>query len=299
VNANASGPFGIKQQGSHLILEAGDLRLGLDPACGGRISRLCWGNVELLADASVHPENWGSTFWTSPQEDWGWPPVPAVDHEPYEVSVAGDTVVLTGASGWVANKHLSVVKRFTPRRGRRIIDIEYVVRNLGAEPFSVAPWEVSRVPPGGLSFYVAGAREYTIIGPLAVLPTAKHFGVNWFDHRSFEVGRAAKVNSDSWGNWLAHVVRGQGAVPDVLFLKRFERVPLDLQAPGEGMVELYAREDGSYVEVENQGVFAPIAPGATASYGVEWRVEPVPAGIEVAAGSRSLLQWVESLLDDT
>ena len=291
-------PSGLRQRDGRLLLDFGEVRLELDAARGGRVRRLGLGNVDLLVGEDVHPSNWGSTYWTSPQEDWGWPPVAAIDHEPYSASVEGETVSLTSGPARAGDKRLSVTKRFTPRAGRQALDVEYLVRNLGDTPFSIASWEISRVPPGGLSFFAAGAREYTLVGPHTILPTTKERGVTWFDHRRFEPGRGAKLNADSSGGWLAHVVRGQETgAGDVLFLKLFDTVPLEQQAPGEGVIELYADETGAYVEVENQGPFDRIEAGATSVYKVTWLLRALPRDMKVAMGSADLMGFVQALVD--
>lgn len=281
-----------------MLLDLEAVHVELDPGCGGRVARLRLNETELLVGPTVHPDNWGSTYWTSPQTDWGWPPVAAVDQEPYGVSVEGDSVVLTSGPALAGAKRLSVTKRFTPRTGGARaagLTVEYVVRNLGEAPFSIASWEISRVPPGGLSFFEAGAQEYTLVGPHTILPTSKRRNLTWFDHRDFVPGRGAKLNADSPGSWLAHVVRGQ---PHVLFLKRYDPVPLEQQAPGEGVVELYADELGSYVEVENQGPFARVEPGATSTYRVDWLLAELPQGLEPEVDDTKLVAFVHSLLAD-
>jgi hypothetical protein len=315
VTANEIGPFGLRQKDGRVLLAFDAVHVEFEPGCGGRVARLRLNETELLVGPSVHPDNWGSTYWTSPQTDWGWPPVAAVDHEPYGVAVEGSSVVLTSGSALAGPKRLSVTKRFTPRSlsgtdatarggnpsgtagtGRTQVPgltVEYVVRNLGEEPFSIASWEISRVPPGGLSFFEAGAREYTLVGPHTILPTTKRGGITWFDHRDFVAGQGAKLNADSPGSWLAHVVRGPRPV---LFLKRYQPVPLDAQAPGEGVVELYADELGSYVEVENQGPFALIEPAGTSTYRVDWLLAELPEGLEPGVDAPELVAFVHSLL---
>lgn len=297
VSAIETGPWNLRQRAGRLLLDFAGIELELEPGRGGRIAALRAEGVDLLVGPDVHPSNWGSTYWTSPQEDWGWPPVAVLDDEPYQVTIEGSTVVMTSAEARAGSKPLTVTKRLTPRPEQRALAVEYVVRNSGAEPYSIASWEISRVPPGGLSFFEAGAVEYTRVGPHSVLPTTKRRGITWFDHRDFVPGQGAKLNADSPGNWLAHVVRSPGAgKPHVLFLKGFEPVPLAQQAPGEGVIELYADELGSYVEVENQGPFAPVPPGGTSAYRVIWRLEALPSGLEPLADSEALLSWVRSVL---
>lgn len=298
MNRNEIEPLGLKERDGRWSLDLGEAQLEVDPGRGGRISRLHLAGVDLLVDESVHPTNWGSTFWTSPQEDWGWPPVPAIDHEAYRAEHEGGTLRLVGGSARFGNKLVRVIKRLTPRPERGAVDLEYQLQNLGSEPCTVACWEISRVPAQGLSFFATGAREETLVGPHTVLPTTKRLGVTWFDHRDFVPGRGAKLNADSSSGWLAHVVRSPAsALPHVLFLKLFEPVPVERQAPGEGVVELYADELGHYVEVENQGAYEAIVPQGMTSYRVTWLLRRLPEGLDPVAASPELLDFVQSLVD--
>lgn len=299
MNRNEIEPLGPKERDGRWSLDLGEARLEVDPERGGRISRLQLAGVDLLVDESVHPTNWGSTFWTSPQEDWGWPPVPAIDHEAYRAEREGATLRLVGGPARFGNKLVRVIKRLTARPERGAVDLEYQLQNLGSEACTIACWEISRVPAKGLSFFATGAREETLVGPHTVLPTTKRLGVTWFDHRDFVPGRGAKLNADSSAGWLAHVVRSPApAPPHVLLLKLFEPVPLDRQAPGEGIVELYADELGQYVEVENQGAYEAIAPQGLTSYRVSWLLRRLPEGLDPVAASPELLGFVQSLVDE-
>jgi hypothetical protein len=56
-----------------LTVESRLLRARIEPECAGRVASLTYGGRELLSGPDVHPSNWGSTYWTSPQADWGWP----------------------------------------------------------------------------------------------------------------------------------------------------------------------------------------------------------------------------------
>lgn len=299
MNRNETEPLGPEEHDGRWSLDLGEARLEVDPARGGRISRLQLAGVDLLVDESVHPTNWGSTFWTSPQQDWGWPPVPAIDHETYRAERDGAGLCLVGGPARFGNKQVRVTKRLTPRRERCAVELEYQLHNLGEEACTLACWEISRVPAGGLSFFATGAREETLVGPHTVLPTTKRLGITWFDHRDFVPGRGAKLNADSSAGWLAHVVRRpRPALPHVLFLKLFEPVAVERQAPGEGVVELYADELGHYVEVENQGAYEAIVPRGVSSYRVTWLLRRLPEGLDPVAASPELLDFVQSLVNE-
>ena len=116
--------------------------------------------MELLSGPDVNESNWGSTYWTSPQSDWSWPPVPAVDTLPYAVTVDGASVILVSGQAnvgsQVGGKNVTVTKRFTANVALEAIDVEYTLTNVGATAITIASWEISRVPGGGLTFYPTG-----------------------------------------------------------------------------------------------------------------------------------------------
>ena len=97
------------------VLDWGAGRIEIDPVTGGRITALRLGGRNLLTGPDVDPANYGSTFWPSPQAVWGWPPVPEIDHAPYEVASEGpNALTLRGATSPVLG--LSVDKRFVADR---------------------------------------------------------------------------------------------------------------------------------------------------------------------------------------
>jgi hypothetical protein len=284
----------VEREGQ-LVLEFGDTYIAVDPALGGRVTSLRQAGVELLAGKDVNLNNWGSTYWTSPQSDWNWPPVGAVDNDPYEATVNGASVTLVSAEADVGSevggKNVTVTKRFTANLALEAIDVEYTLTNVGDAAISIASWEISRVPGGGLTFYPTGDNEINPVEPHAAVPVTYQGEVTWFDSAAFPVGNNTKLNADGKNGWLAHVAGG------VLFLKTFADLPVSSQVPGEGEVEIYADGTGSYVEVENQGPNVTLEPGGSSTYKVTWLVRKLPANVTVAVGSDTLLAFVESLVN--
>ncbi|MDI1428660.1 DUF4380 domain-containing protein [Polyangium sorediatum] len=274
-----------------LVLEFSSLYFEVDPSKGARISALRWDGIELLTDAAVNAVNWGSTFWTSPQSDWGWPPPAAVDSSTYTPTIDESSFRLAGPQASYAGKTLSIEKAFAADFSREAVVVTYTIRNTGNAPFSVAPWEVTRVAQGGLTFFPTGDTQFTP-GGSNPLPVESAESVTWFDGAAHPPdGQQKKLNADGKEGWVAHVAG------DLLFLKRFADVPSSTQAPGEGEVEIFAQSaaEGGYVEVENQGRYAEIAPGASATYEVTWLVRKLPAGATAQVGSAALLDFVRSL----
>jgi hypothetical protein len=104
----------------------------------------------------------------------------------------------------------------------------------------------------------------------------------------------SKLYADGTEGWIAHVAAG------VVFIKSFPDVTLDKIAPNEGDVELYANFNAdaakTYVELENQGAYGPIAPGQSVSWKVEWFLRRLPATIEPTVGSTALTQFVRETI---
>jgi hypothetical protein len=278
-------------RGGFLVLEFDSLYFEVEPSIGARISALRFGGEELLTSATVNAMNWGSTFWSSPQSDWGWPPPTAIDSDAYTQTIDATSFRVVGQTASFAGKTLSMEKDFAADFQHGAVIVTYTMHNTGNATFSVAPWEVTRVA-GGLTFFPTGDTQFTP-GGSSPLPVDAAAGVTWFDGVAHPPDNSAKkLNADGKGGWFAHVAG------DLLFLKKFADVPLASQAPGEGDVEIFAQTaaSGGYIEMENQGAYAPIAPGASSTYTVTWIVRKLPANVTASVGSASLLAFVDSLL---
>lgn len=243
------------------------------PEKAGRVRSVEFEGSDLLSGPEVNPENWGATYWTSPQSDWGWPPVHAVDGAPYEVLALGEAVSLRSPLAEFGGRTFVIEKHFRPGPHPGTIDTEYVIENRGSTSFRMASWEISRVWPGGLTFFPTGASEISPVPPHSFMPTDKEFGTTFYDHALFEKGKSLKLHADGKLGYLAHVTG------NVLLLKLFSDTAPEKQAPGEGECELYANLDGSYVEIEVQGEYALVEPGERSSYVVRTSACELPPGL--------------------
>jgi hypothetical protein len=272
--------------GSVFALTLDEARLEIDAAVGARVTALSLAGRNLLTGPEVDPLNFGSTFWTSPQAHWGWPPIIEIDSAPYEVSSDGEAIVMKGPP--CAALGVSIQKRFQVDRARGAFVLSYRVVNCGAAPVQVAPWEVTRVQPNGLTFFVTGAGTYAPTD----LPVRESGGVTWVRHDAAVIAGHQKLYADAGEGWIAHV---DG---DVLFLKTFELVPREVHAPGEAQVEIYASSLHRYVEVEQQGACVGLGVGESLDWRVEWRLRRLPAAVlrEVAVGSPVLVHHVRELV---
>src|SRR5690606_26938028 len=256
-----------------IVVKSGFLEMEILPDLAGRVVALRVEGENLLSDSEAHQENWGATFWTSPQADWGWPPVPEIDALPYEVLLsAADGISLRSRFTEFAGKRLFIEKHFKPGP-RGSIDTEYVIENGGADEFRMASWEISRVPPSGRPLYPAVDARLTPVAPHSELLTEKFEGTPFYDHRGCEPGKCRKLHADGRGGYLAHLVGRH------LILKVFEDSPPGDQAPGEGECEIFANDDGKYVEIEVQGPYSRIAPGSRSSFLVRTQVAHLPSDL--------------------
>jgi hypothetical protein len=261
-------------EGGRYTLAQGELRFEVDPRLGGRITSFRLGALDVLAGPDVSPNNWGSTFWTSPQSDWGWPPPAEFDEIDYVASVAEEVLVLEGPKNPALGLALS--KRFSPHGNGKAIVIEYRIHNRSDVSRTVAPWEISRVREKGLTFFPMGASSS---GTLAV---EAQDGVIWYLHDPSVLGDPGKKHfADGTGGYIAHVAG------ELLFVKSFKDVGPDAQAPGEGEIEIYAND--RYVEVEVQGPYTRIEPGSALSWTVIWQLCRLPASLHVTPGALATL----------
>jgi hypothetical protein len=275
----------IHRASRYFRLEACGIGLEIDARVGGRVVEFSFEGRNLLLPSSVHPENYGSTLWTSPQSQWEWPPPPEIDVGPYEASADGEWLVLEGeaspALGVAAMKSFRMDERGTA-------EIRYRMSNRGTLPVSIAPWEVTRIPREGLTFFSLGERTYEIQRhpPLSF---SRVGDVAFIDHGA-PLAEDRKLYADSGRGYVAHVGNG------VVFLKEFERSTDRVRAPDEAELEIYANADPPYVELEAQGPFRTLAPGASVAWNVRWRLLQLPEGGRVAIGKTTLVELVESAL---
>jgi hypothetical protein len=274
--------------GSVYSFHFGDTLCAVDAKLGGRIVTFALSGHNILTGPAVDPANFGSTFWPSPQSDWGWPPPPEIDSAPYAASLDGAALSLSGATA--AGLGLAVEKRFSSDGQAGVVTVVYTIANRGSQARQVAPWEITRVATGGLTFFPigeGGPRK----GPQDLLNPTIVNGVAWFAYDAAAITADQKLFSDGQEGWIAHV---DG---DLLLVKSFADTKPSQAAPGEAEIEIYANAGHTYVEVENQGAYVNLAPGAATSWTVRWILRKLDLATTPArAGSAALLALVRSLV---
>jgi hypothetical protein len=292
---------GAVVRGGKAVLEFGDIYFEVDPMIGARILSTKLGTRELLSSKSLNADNYGSTFWTAPQygsTGWTWPPVPEIDSAPYTLMEQGNSAVAVGpkvpSTAPEGVRDLSITKKFSPDFEKNAIVIEYTIKNEGTAARQAAPWEITRVAAGGLTFFAGESAPVAATGDGAkpLTATTMSEGAYWFDYPAGSQPET-KLLANAKG-WLAHVT------PDNLVLiKTFPDLMASQLAPNESEVELYTNESSSastgYVEVENQGAYAMIAAGAMTTWTVRWYLRPLPDGVS-AAPSKALVDLVNATI---
>ena len=140
------------------VLSVQDLSMTVDAAHGGKILSFKLGEQEILAQNPAaapqpeqaegqpprrrwfNPNSYGSTFWTSPQKEWNWPPVPEYDSLPYTaevkdgpVKVADVTIPALFLQGQVSKYGYRVCKTFTVDPSDLAFVVTYSIVNESGE----------------------------------------------------------------------------------------------------------------------------------------------------------------------
>jgi hypothetical protein len=275
----------VSARGARHRIELGRYAVEVDADDGGRITEFSLEGKNVLATQSDSPIAYGSSFWPSPQSDWDWPPPPELDRMPWTTTVDDKTLVLESTTNAALGLAAGAKVSFDPELEQ--LNIAYKLTNHGVAPRHVAPWQNTRVRPGGLTFYPSPGP--TLPGSTLDLPIID--GVAWLLHDPKTMTENRKSFADGAEGFLAHVENG------VLFVKTWRDVPRDEQAPGEGEVELYVDKTGLFVEIEQQGPYQELAPGKKLFWATSWLVERLDPSVLVAPGSPSLLKAARRLAE--
>ena len=264
-------------------VSVGDITLTVDAAHGGKILSFKLGEKEVIAQNPAaapqpapaegqpprrrffNPNSYGSTFWTSPQKEWNWPPVPEYDSLPYTAEVKDGPVKVVDVAipalfltGQVSKYGYRVCKTITVDPSDLAFVITYSIVNESGEVRKVAPWAITRVPNGGILEFDAKPEDVTPADLMKV---------------SFDEGKASlevdvanqnrKINVDGKG-WLKF--RDNGLV----MTKRFADIAPEDAAPGEAEIQVYIDARKSFVEIEAQGPYTELQPGEKLDWEVRW-----------------------------
>lgn len=248
-----------------LIQETGDSRysIRLDSvamtidANGGKILSFRYGNQESVSQLPW-PNAFGSTFWTSPQKEWYWPPVPEYDKLPYTVRQTDSSLIMTSQIS--RTQQYQITKQFSVDASDQAFVVSYTITNKSPLTRQVAPWEITRVvnDGNGAVFFDADLSNIT---PAGLMNFRAADGAVWYQPDAADQNR--KVNADGKG-WLAFYNHG------LLLVKKFQDLDTSQPAPDEAEIQVYVNRGKTYIELESQGAYTALEPGKSLTWTVRW-----------------------------
>ena len=282
----SGGMFAQTVQGSAdegFVIKAGDVTMTISAKEGGKVMSYKYGDKEILSQLRMQNQ-YGSTFWTSPQKEWNWPPVTEFDRGAYTAQDLADTPNQLVLTSQIARKlPFQIVKQYNPDPKGKYIRVAYTIINKGDTERKVAPWEISRVVADeeGLIFFDAPVESIT---PAGLIPFKGEAGASWYN---FETGaQNRKINADGKG-WLAYAANG------LLMIKKFDDLTQSQPAPDEAEIQVYVNQGKTYIELESQGEYKTLAPGESLTWVVDWYLIPLK---EKAVPSGKLLDLVRKTI---
>ena len=230
----------------------------VDAARGGKVLSFKYEEQEVISQMRW-PNAFGSTFWTSPQSEWNWPPVPEYDSQPYTAEVGEGILTLTGN---VSKYGYRIRKEFVPDPEDHAIAVTYSIVNESGEARKVAPWEITRVPNGGVIYFDAPEESVT---PAGLMPFT--FSEDGARLEVDVTNENRKVNADGKG-WYAFCDNG------LVLVKKFQDLAEGEAAPGEAEIQVYINGRKTFVELEAQGPYTLLQPGESLRWTVRWYLVP-------------------------
>jgi len=266
------------------VIKAGNVTMTVSAREGGKIMSYKYDDKEMLSQLRM-ANQYGSTFWTSPQKEWNWPPVTEFDRGAYtddtDAAQSSKSLLLTSQ---VARKlPFQIQKQYTPDPKGKFIRVSYTIINKGDAERQVAPWEISRVvaDESGLIFFEAPVEGIT---PAGLIPFKGEAGASWYSFEQAPQNR--KINSDGKG-WLAYAADG------LLMIKKFADLTPSQPAPDEAEIQVYVNQGKTYIELESQGEYKKLAPGESLTWTVDWYLIPVK---DELVPSKKLLNLVQKTI---
>jgi len=259
-------------------IAVGDVTMTINANEGAKILSFKYKDAEVISQMKRF-NAYGSTFWTSPQAEWNWPPVAEYDRLPYEVEQTETSLIMTSKTS--ERFQYSIRKEFTADPSDNSISVTYSIINHSDNERQVAPWEITRVPGDGLIFFACPSKNIT---PADKMNFVDKYGAAWYAYDESKEQR--KINADGKG-WLAYANNG------LLLVKKFPNLLPSQPAPKEAEIQVYVNEGKTFIELESQGAYTTLQPGGSLSYTVKWYLLPADnAGVP----SKKLIKAVKQLV---
>jgi hypothetical protein len=285
------------QADGNWMITAGTTQMSINPAHGARIVSYTLDGKEILHMKPTPglEDMVGSTCWISPQTLWGWPPPYEADQGKYEAQLEGNKLILTGPVATTAGNNsfpFQIVKTFQARHEDSSITILYQIFNRDTVARSFAAWEVTRVPPAGITFFPVNSQIYGDMAPAFKVDD----GIAWWD---FDNNRdyVKKAYADGKDGWMAYVTKDR-----IIHVKQFEDTPSNFPLNENGIpqqmeMEFWANEERRYLELEKQGEYKEIMPGGFAELTMKWIAIELPDTINPKSGNDNLTNFTRKILE--
>jgi hypothetical protein len=317
--APSSAPATLKmpiERGDKYAFEFGDVLFEVEKA-GGRVATFALGGKNVLVSkATAGNNNYGSTLDLSPQDPKDpalgtcWPPPAGLDTGAYTVDTAAlamNKIVLTSPVSKPGYKtcptddktdagmsSIVVKKTFTPLLDKGAVQMDFELQNKGTAAISWAPWQITRVASGGLTFFPTATSTKPIRDELPLTRDAAS-GWSFWLYKEADITKeyGSKMIIDGSEGWLGHA-----SSDGLTFISRFADTTSDKFAPGDGEIAVYGsppKNTPKYVEIEPQGAYVSIAAGASSTWTVTWYLYKTPASAKLMPGDAALVDFVKTL----
>ncbi|OAV44627.1 hypothetical protein [Lewinella sp. 4G2] len=242
-----------------ITLTGGPVSITVDPANGARITSYKYQDKEVLnQDQGNNGLMFGSTVWTGPQEDWGWPPPAAFDTKPYNVVKVRDNVYLF-TSEVDPESELRLEKRVQMTEAGEV-GLRYAVINESNKNVRVGAWENTRLPYGGRFEFPIGDTAWSKVDPLPLV-IKDSTAVIFLDEQNTE---PAKVYASLRDTAVRYVHEG------LIFTKQTMITGKNQVAEGQAPLEIYFDPENGFSEYELHGGVYTLQPAQRAVMRVKW-----------------------------
>lgn len=205
---------------------------------------------------------WGSTVWTSPQSAWNWPPEKTFDVEAFNITKqTNDALTLLSAVDPTTGLQMEKSFAFVKQPKGMHLQANYRLTNHGTDSVSRGIWENTRLPYSGEFYFEA---DSTRLDKLS----------GNFAKRGKSTVIEMREGDDEKGKVFAFPVKGRVTYTanGLRFRKLWFPAEGDV-APGQSPLEIYLSPEEGFVEFEVQGVYRRLAPGASVTLNVAWKVD--------------------------
>ena len=295
----------VTQNGNMWRITLGTVIFEVDQSSAGKVYTFSIDGTDVVAKNIAAT---GSAFWTSPQNEWytngqTWPPANEMDTSAYTPTSKDNILTMTGPA-WGGG--LSIVKRYWGNVDHQAVTLEYTIKNGTSAAVKKAPWEITRVYAGGLSFFPnADAWIKQGDASFSIAPVTTSQGAVWFNDNAASYTTSVKGAADGLEGWAAHIACGTGlkrtcatGASSPILIKQWTDTPASNETvnPSEREVEIYVDQSNTYEEFEQQGLYQSIPAGGSLVWTMHWLLRYLPSTLPPTVGSTALLTWVRGQL---